>query len=86
MDVRRRAEKTAQAVSQILPEKPPPDLQQRIAEVIERTLLDAVVENGEQCVKLAMKCCSADRDLAHKIAEQIRRSHAVLIANLTSMR
>jgi hypothetical protein len=30
--------------------------------------------------------CSADKDLAHKIADEIRRNEEALIANLSSVR
>ncbi|MFQ6022491.1 MAG: hypothetical protein ACE5NW_07195 [Acidiferrobacterales bacterium] len=86
MDFRERAQSTAKAVCGILQAEPSSDLQKQVADVIERAMIDTVLEDGERCAKVAMDCCSADRDLAHKVAEEIRRTQTALIANLSSMR
>lgn len=86
MDFRERAQNAAKAACAMLQAAPSGDLQQQVADVIERAMIDAVLEDGERCAKVATQCCSADRDLAHKIADEIRRTHTALIANLSSMR
>ena len=86
MNFRERAERAAEAVCEMLHVEASEDLQKRVTDVIERAVIDAVVEDGERCTEVVMDCCSADRDLAHKIADEIRRAHTVLVANLSSMR
>ena len=86
MNFRERARSAAKNVSGIIQSAPPDELEQQVAAVIERAMIDAVLENGERSVKAAVNCCSADKDLAHKITEEIRRSNTALIANLSSLR
>ncbi len=86
MDFRERARSAAKNVSGIMQTAPSDELEQQVAAVIERAMIDAVLEAGERSVKAAVNCCSADKDLAHKIAEEIRRSNTALIANLSSLR
>ena len=52
----------------------------------EKAMVDALVEANQRCTQAAMQCCSADRDMAHKVAAEIERSHQALIANLSGMR
>ncbi|MFQ5994677.1 MAG: hypothetical protein ACE5K1_06250 [Acidiferrobacterales bacterium] len=86
MDFTERAQSAAKTVCAMLHTTPSTDLERQVTEVIERTLIDAVLEDGERCARVAMECCSADQDLAHKIAEEIRRRQTALVANLSSMR
>ncbi len=86
MNFKTRAAGIAKKVCQILDATPSAAASNEVAELIERALMDAALEDSEECAKVAMVCCSADRDLAHKIAEEIRRKNVVLIANLSSMR
>ncbi len=86
MNIRDRAESTAKSVCEALHAKPSADLQKQVADLIERALADATIKHSEECAKVIMGCCSADQDLAHKIAEEIRRKNTALIANLSSMR
>ncbi len=86
MNIRDRAESTAKSVCEILPAKVSADLRKQVADLIERALADATLADSEECAKVAMVCCSADRDLAHKIADEIHRKNLALIANLSSMR
>lgn len=86
MNFKTRAADIAKKVYQILDTAPSAAARNEVAELIERALMDAALEDSEECAKVAMGCCSADRDLAHKIAEEIRRKNVALIANLSSMR
>jgi len=38
------------------------------------------------CTDVVRVCCSADEDLAHKIADELRHKEQALIANLSSLR
>jgi aspartate-semialdehyde dehydrogenase len=86
MNYKTRAAGIVTKVCQMLDTTPSADTQNEVAALIEQALMDAALENSEECAKVAMVCCSADRDLAHKIAEEIRRKNVALIANLSSMR
>jgi hypothetical protein len=86
MDLKDRAEITARAVCDVLHAEPSDNVRSQVTEIIEDAMLNAVLDDGEQCTKLIMDHCGANRDLAHKIAEDIRRAQTALITNLSSMR
>jgi hypothetical protein len=86
MTIRQRAETTAAAVFQALDMSPTAVQMTKVADTIEQAVINAVIEEQERCATVAMKCCSADRDMAHKIAAEMRQAHIALIANLSGMR
>ena len=86
MNFRNRAERTAQAVAKLLQAESTPEQSKAAADLIERAIIDSYQDAAEHCAKVARECCSADRDLAHKVAEEIRRANTALIANLSSLR
>ena len=49
-------------------------------------LIDTAVEANQRCTQTTQKHCSADQDLAHKIAVEIKKNHLALITNLSAMR
>jgi hypothetical protein len=57
-----------------------------VTRIIEQAMIDSYQECTEQNVHAAMDCCSEDKDLAHKIADEIRRANTALVANLSSLR
>jgi len=57
-----------------------------LQKIIEQTLIDTVNAATTHSSEAARQCCSADRDLAHKIAEQIELANKALVANLSGMR
>jgi hypothetical protein len=86
MQFRERAQAAAKDLCDILQAAPSAELEARVVKVIEQTMIDTLLEDGERCAKVAMDCCSPDRDLAHKVADKIRQANTALIANLSSMR
>ncbi len=86
MEFRERAQKTAKNLFGILQATPSAERETQVIKVIEQTMIDTLLEESERCTKVAMECCSADKDLAHKISERIQQTQAALIANLSSMR
>lgn len=86
MSFRTRSESTADAVLSALALSPTDDQTKKLTAIIEQALVDAVAEANQRCSQLAVACCSADRDLAHKIADEIERNHQALVANLSSLR
>ena len=86
MSFRTRSEEAAKAVLESLGASPDEAGQKAVVEAIERAIIEAVAEANQQCTQVAMKCCSADMDTAHKIASEIERKHKSLVANLSSLR
>jgi hypothetical protein len=86
MQFRERAQEAAKNLYGILQTAPSAELEAQVVKVIEQTMIDTLLEEGERCAKVAMDCCSPDRDLAHKVADKIRQANTALIANLSSMR
>jgi len=57
-----------------------------ISWIVEKALLTVLREAREGCVDVVNICCSPDRDLAHKIADELQLKEKALIANLSSLR
>lgn len=57
-----------------------------VTEAIRKSLSDTVDHTGKRYQKVARDYCEPDADLAHKIADEIRRGNIALKANLESMR
>ena len=86
MTFRTQAEQTAQAVVDTLGAAPSAVQSKQIADLIERVIIDSYQDAAGRCAKVAREFCSADKDLAYKVADEIRRANIALIANLSSMR
>ena len=86
MSIRAVSEKTAQAILGTLQVSPSEAQTKEVVGLVEQAMIDALVEANQRSTKAAEKCCSADRDMAHKVAAEIERSHKALIANLSGMR
>ncbi len=81
-----RADTTTQAIAEVLDTAPSADQSKQIAVLVERAIIDSYQDAAERCAKVARDCCGADRDLARKVQDEIRRSNLTLIANLSSLR
>jgi len=57
-----------------------------VSKIVEKALLTVLQETRQGCVDVVKICCSPDLDLAHKIADELRRKEIALIANLSSLR
>ena len=86
MTIRSVSEEAAQAILGALENSPSEAKTKEVVAVIEKAMVDALVEANQRCTQAAMQCCSADRDMAHKVSAEIERSHKALIANLSGMR
>ncbi len=86
MSFREQADKATTAAAAALGATPSPEQAKAAADVIERAIIDSYRDAASRCAKVASECCAADRDLAHKVAEEIRRANIALIANLSSLR
>jgi hypothetical protein len=86
MSFREQADITAQAVAEALGVTPTQAQAKAAADVIEQAIIDSYRDAAERCAKVALDCCAEDRDLAHKVSDQIKRANTALIANLSSLR
>lgn len=58
----------------------------QVADLIEETVIKAMLQGQHSAVDAALSCPEADQDTAHKIATAIRHKNDALIANLSSLR
>jgi hypothetical protein len=86
MELRTYAENAARSVYEILGAAPTQDQAKRVADALERAAIEIVLEERKRFETVAQECCSPDLDTAHKIAAQVRRDNAALIANLSALR
>ncbi len=59
---------------------------QAILKIIEKSIAKTVEEAAGEYLEAAARCCGPEKDLAHKIAEEVERKNRALIANLSAMR
>ncbi len=59
---------------------------EKIATIIDSTVIKAVLEGHHRAVDACLNCPEAEQDIAHKIATAIRQKNDALIANLSSLR
>ncbi|RKZ37936.1 MAG: hypothetical protein DRQ37_00665 [Gammaproteobacteria bacterium] len=57
-----------------------------IINIIEKELINVVLEARNNCAKAALSTKTPHTDLAHEISRRIQRANEVLITNLKSMR
>ena len=57
-----------------------------VSRIVEKALIEVMREVRSCCNQAVNVCCSADQDLAHKIADELHRAETALISNLQSMR
>ena len=81
-----RAEAMCDAISALLRVTPDLDLAKQIKGVVSQSLVAAVLDERTRCASVAVRCCDADADLAHKVAEGIQRQTEALQANLSALR
>jgi hypothetical protein len=86
MSFRTQAEHTAEAVVDALGAAPDAAQSKQITDLIERAIIESYQDSAGHCAKVARETCGADKDLASKVADEIRRANIALIANLSSMR
>ncbi len=86
MNLRERAESAAAGVYETLSASPTGDQAKRVTELIEKMVIDAVIEEGKRCAQVARESCASDHEMARKVARDVRISNEALIANLSSMR
>ncbi len=86
MNLNQRTESLVAEMCAILGATPNQEESRDVRRVVERAIIDVVLAEQERCAGVARICCSPDRDMAHKIAKEMRQTKDVLIANLSAMR
>jgi hypothetical protein len=81
-----RAQKVTEEIYDILGVRPSGAQGDEVAHAIEQVIVKALTKSVERSTDAATEICSADRQMAHKIGEEIRIANEVLIANLSAMR
>ena len=86
MDLRARAQVAVEQACNALSAELSDDDMQKVTTIIEAAMRDAVEAAEAESRKVVSDCCEADQDMAHKVAEEIRRRQDALVTNLSSMR
>lgn len=80
------AEEATKGINELLIEPLTDEQAKQVANIIEKTVIKAMLEGQHGAVDAALLCPEADQDTAHKIATAIRQRNDALIANLSSFR
>ncbi len=73
-------------INELLIEPLTEDQSTKVADIIEKAVIKAMLQGQHSAVDAALDCPEADQDTAHKIATAIRHKNDALIANLSSLR
>ncbi len=84
MTLRERADRVAKSVFSALQTSPDADRVKEATDVIEKAIIDVVLQERQRCANVAVGHGTPDADLASKIAEDIRRARDAEIAGLAS--
>ncbi len=57
-----------------------------IADALERTIINVILEERRRCADVASKCLKDDQQKADKVTEEINRAKTALVANLSALR
>ena len=80
MTLRERADRVAKSIFSALQTSPDADRAKEATDVIEKAIIDVVLEERQRCAGVAIGHGTPDADLASKIAEEIRRAKDAEIA------
>jgi hypothetical protein len=80
MTLRERADRVAQSIFSALQTSPEADRTKQVTDVIEKAIVDVVLEERQRCAGVAVAHGTPDADRASKIAEAIRRAEDAEIA------
>jgi hypothetical protein len=86
MSISERTDGAARAICAVLQIEPSDEQMRSVREIIDQAMVNVMREAGESATRAVMECCSADLDIAHKVAAEIKRRQGALVANLSSMR
>ena len=86
MNLTEKSEEVARGVFDVLGLSPDHDQARKVADIVEKAIINAVLETKSHCLDVAVECCAPDEDLARKISSDERLAAHALIANLSSLR
>ena len=86
MNLTGRAKRTANEIKAELAPLISDDQEVKLIQIVEDALVDLLRECAVRHGDVAKECCPSDRDLAHKIAEEINLKTVSVIANLKGQR
>ena len=84
MTSRERADHVAKSIFSALQTSPDADRAKEATDVIEKAIIDVVLEERQRCASVAVAHGTPDADRASKIAEAIRRAEDADIAGRAS--
>ena len=84
MKLRERADRVAKSVFSALQASPDADRAKEATDVIEKAIIDVVLDERQRCANVAVAHGTPEADLASKIAEDIRRARDAEIAGRAS--
>ena len=85
MNIHESARETAEALFEALELKPNDKQLELAVNLIGQAIIEGYRESAKHCSTVATESLGADSDLAHKLADDIRRENLLLIANLSSL-
>ncbi len=74
MTLRERADRIAKSIFSALQTSPNADRAKEATDVIEKAIINIVLEERQRCANVAIAHGTPDADRANKIAEEIRRA------------
>ncbi len=80
------AQNVTQEIFDILGVRPSGAQGDKVARAIEQVIVKALKKSVERSTDAAIEICAADRNMGHKVAEEIRIANVALIANLSALR
>ena len=80
MTLRERADRVAKSIFSALQMSPDSDQAKEATDIIEKAIIDVVLEERQRCAGVAVSHGTPDADLASKIAADIRRAKDAEIA------
>ena len=84
MTSRERADRVAKSIFTALQTSPDADRAKQVADVIEKAIIEVVLEERQRCAGVAVAHGTPDADRASKIAEAIHRAEDAQIAGRAS--
>ncbi len=80
------AQKVTQEIFDILGVRPSGAQGEKVARAIAQVIVKALKKSAERSTDAATEIFSSNRNMAHKVAEEIRTANQILITNLSAMR
>ena len=80
------AQKATEDIFDILGVRPTGAQGDKVAQAIEQVIVKALNKSMERSTDAVTEIFSADRDMAQRVAKEVRHANGVLITNMSAMR